>query len=95
MRKSIQDGYIHQLVNSFARSPASYPPPLGAQLPPRLPRLLLSAAARPLYAAILFGATTPIGIVIGLGIRETYNPGCVTASVVSGVLDAFSAGVLI
>ena len=48
-----------------------------------------------IYAALLFAVTTPIGIVIGLGIRETYNPGSVTASVVSGVLDVFSAGVLI
>jgi solute carrier family 39 (zinc transporter), member 1/2/3 len=28
-------------------------------------------------------------------VRSTYNPGSATASIVSGVLDAFSAGILI
>ena len=32
---------------------------------------------------------------MGLGIRSTYNPGSTTASIVSGILDAFSAGILI
>lgn len=36
-----------------------------------------------------------VGIAIGLGVRSTYNPGSATASIVSGVLDAFSAGILI
>ena len=35
------------------------------------------------------------GIAIGLGVRSTYNPESTTASIVSGVLDAFSAGILI
>lgn len=35
------------------------------------------------------------GIAIGLGFRRTYDPQSATASIVSGVLDAFSAGVLI
>ncbi|KAI0083562.1 Zinc/iron permease [Irpex rosettiformis] len=66
----------------------------------RLAYLDLSAAGRrwshvPIWAAIVFGITTPIGIAIGMGIRQTYNPGSATASIVSGVLDAFSAGILI
>lgn len=36
-----------------------------------------------------------VGIAIGLGFRRTYDPESATASIVSGVLDAFSAGVLI
>lgn len=35
------------------------------------------------------------GISIGLGLRSSYNPESATASIVSGVLDSFSAGVLI
>lgn len=35
------------------------------------------------------------GIAIGLGVRTTYNPDSTTASIVSGILDAFSAGILI
>ncbi|KAH9926241.1 ZIP zinc/iron transport family [Epithele typhae] len=49
----------------------------------------------PVLGAILFGITTPIGLAIGLGVRETYNPGSTTASIVSGILDAFSSGILL
>lgn len=42
-----------------------------------------------------YGLTTPIAIAIGLGVRTTYNAGSFTANVVSGVLDATSAGILI
>jgi len=45
--------------------------------------------------AILYGITTPIGIAAGLGVKSTYNPGSTTASIVSGVLDSVSAGILI
>ncbi|GLB41876.1 putative ZIP Zinc transporter [Lyophyllum shimeji] len=48
----------------------------------------------PFAGAVLYGITTPIGIAIGLGARSTYNPGSATASIVSGVLDALSAGIL-
>ena len=36
-----------------------------------------------------------IGIAAGLGVRSSYNPDSATASIVSGVLDAFSSGILI
>lgn len=49
----------------------------------------------PVLGAALFGITTPIGIAVGLGVRASYNPESTTASIVSGVLDAFSAGILI
>jgi zinc transporter 1/2/3 len=49
----------------------------------------------PIVAAIIYGLTTPIGIAVGLGVRTTYNPGSSKASIVSGVLDALSAGILI
>jgi zinc transporter 1/2/3 len=49
----------------------------------------------PVCAAILYGLTTPLGIAVGLGVRTTYNPDSTTASIVSGVLDALSAGILI
>jgi zinc transporter 1/2/3 len=42
-----------------------------------------------------YGLTTPISTAIGLGVRSTYNPGSFTASVVSGVLDSISAGILL
>ncbi|KAH9951166.1 ZIP-like iron-zinc transporter [Amylocystis lapponica] len=49
----------------------------------------------PVVGACLYGITTPIGIAAGLGVRTTYNPNSPTASIVSGVLDAFSSGILI
>lgn len=49
----------------------------------------------PILGGILYAITTPLGIAVGLGIRTTYNPGSTTASIVSGILDAFSSGILI
>jgi solute carrier family 39 (zinc transporter), member 1/2/3 len=49
----------------------------------------------PYTGALVYSMTTPLGIAIGLGVRSTYNPGSTAASVVSGVLDAISAGILI
>ena len=45
--------------------------------------------------ALLYGITTPVGIAAGLGIRSSYNPDSTKASIVSGVMDALSAGILI
>ncbi|KAJ7107718.1 ZIP-like iron-zinc transporter [Mycena epipterygia] len=49
----------------------------------------------PVVGAFIYGVSTPIGIAVGLGIRSTYNPGSTTASIVSGVLDSLSSGILI
>ncbi|KAH6679708.1 Zinc/iron permease [Halenospora varia] len=49
----------------------------------------------PWFLCAGYGLTTPIAIAIGLGLRTTYNAGSFTANVVSGVLDAISAGILI
>lgn len=49
----------------------------------------------PYGASVLYSCMTPIGISIGLGVRTTYNPESTTASIVSGTLDALSAGVLL
>ncbi|KDQ51021.1 hypothetical protein JAAARDRAFT_540486 [Jaapia argillacea MUCL 33604] len=69
----------------------------GLGLGSRLAFLQLPPAYRhvPVYAAMLFGITTPTGIAIGLGIRTSYNPGSMEASIVSGVMDAVSSGILI
>ncbi|KAJ7227835.1 ZIP-like iron-zinc transporter [Mycena haematopus] len=58
------------------------------QLPPRYNYV-------PVIAAIIYGLSTPVGIAVGLGLRSSYNPGSATASIVSGVLDSLSAGILI
>lgn len=69
----------------------------GLGLGARLSQLKLSARYRyvPIVAAIFYGITTPVGIAAGLGVRETYNPDSATASIVSGVMDSLSAGILL
>lgn len=49
----------------------------------------------PYAGALLYTIMTPLGIAIGLGVRTTYNPDSTTASIVSGTLDAISAGILL
>ncbi|OAQ61727.1 zinc transporter protein [Pochonia chlamydosporia 170] len=49
----------------------------------------------PWVLCLAYGLTTPISIAIGLGLHNTYNGNSYTASVVSGVLDSISAGILI
>ncbi|PNY23711.1 Zinc-regulated transporter 1 [Tolypocladium capitatum] len=49
----------------------------------------------PWALCLAYGLTTPISIAIGLGLHSTYNGASYTASVVSGVLDSISAGILI
>ena len=60
---------------------------------PRSPSRFLKALPWILCAA--YGLTTPISLAIGLGVRTTYNGSSFTASVVSGVLDSISAGILL
>ncbi|GAA5925512.1 uncharacterized protein JCM15063_005045 [Sporobolomyces koalae] len=49
----------------------------------------------PIFGAILYSCITPLGISIGLGIRTVYNPESTTSSIVSGILDACSSGILL
>lgn len=49
----------------------------------------------PYALCVAYGLTTPICVAIGLGVRNTYDGSSYTVSVVSGVLDAISAGVLL
>lgn len=49
----------------------------------------------PWVFCIAFGLTTPVAISIGSAVRSSYRPDSFTASVVSGVLDSISAGILL
>ncbi|SCV05096.1 LANO_0G18382g1_1 [Lachancea nothofagi CBS 11611] len=49
----------------------------------------------PYALCVAYGMATPICIAIGLGVRTTYNGNSFTVNIVSGVLDAISAGILI
>jgi solute carrier family 39 (zinc transporter), member 1/2/3 len=45
--------------------------------------------------AFFFVVTTPVRIILGMGIASFYNSNCPRALVVEGVLDSVSAGILI
>ncbi|KAJ7686711.1 ZIP zinc transporter-domain-containing protein [Mycena rosella] len=45
--------------------------------------------------AIVFGLSTPLGMAVGLAVRASYSADDPGALVVSGVLDALSAGILV
>lgn len=49
----------------------------------------------PYAGGIAYSIMTPLGIAIGLGVRTTYNADGTTANIVTGVLDATSAGILL
>ncbi|OCF40910.1 solute carrier family 39 (zinc transporter), member 1/2/3 [Kwoniella heveanensis CBS 569] len=46
-------------------------------------------------AALFYSICTPIGVAIGIGARESYNGNGAKANIISGVLDATSAGILL
>ncbi|CAG8761181.1 45120_t:CDS:2, partial [Gigaspora margarita] len=50
---------------------------------------------KPWLMSLAYGTTTPIGILIGLLIRNSYNPNSDTALIVQGVFDSISAGILL
>lgn len=45
--------------------------------------------------AVFFSLTTPVGIVIGIGISSSYSENTPTALVVEGIFNSASAGILI
>lgn len=49
----------------------------------------------PYVLAAAFGLSAPVAMAVGLGVRNTYQPGSATALIANGVFDAVSAGILI
>ncbi|RXK39068.1 solute carrier family 39 (zinc transporter), member 1/2/3 [Tremella mesenterica] len=69
----------------------------GLGLGSRLSALILprSVAWSRYAAAVLYSICTPIGVAVGLGVRESYNGNGIAANITSGILDALSAGILL
>ncbi len=44
---------------------------------------------------MVYSASAPLGIAIGISIVNTYNPNSATSNLVQGTFDAVSAGILI
>jgi zinc transporter 1/2/3 len=49
----------------------------------------------PIVGALSYAAVTPLGMAIGLGLRTSYHAESRTALIVSGILDALAAGILL
>lgn len=49
----------------------------------------------PYALAVGYAFSTPIAIAIGLGVRETFQPGSQTALMTNGIFDSISAGILL
>ncbi|UJR27588.1 hypothetical protein I4U23_008869 [Adineta vaga] len=65
---------------------------LGAQIA----NLKSTSTKSAIFMVIFFSLTTPLGIGIGIGIHSgTYNPKSVSYLLSTGILDSFSAGILI
>lgn len=49
----------------------------------------------PTVGALAYGAVTPIGIAIGLGVRGSFNGDSTKAALITGIFDSVSAGILL
>ena len=49
----------------------------------------------PWIGAIAYACVTPVGMAVGLGIRNTYNEDSATANYITGTFDSVSAGILL
>lgn len=47
------------------------------------------------FFALLFSVTTPLGIAIGLGVRQSFEPNSPKSLISTGVFDSLAAGILI
>lgn len=73
---------FHQFFEGFA---------LGA----RLVELSFETYRHAFVMAFVFAMTTPVGVVVGIGISQTYNANSVSALLTQGIFDSISAGILI
>ena len=76
--------------SASASNPKTIPPT--GPLPFRVSK---GYALFPWLGALAFSLTLPLGVAVGLGVRNSYAPNSSTASIVSGVFDSFSSGILL
>lgn len=67
----------------------------GLALGSRLSLLVWRGAGTKLLMATMYVLTTPVGIAIGIGVRETFNGNNSTTLIVIGTLHSVSAGILL
>ncbi|EFR01969.1 zinc-regulated transporter 1 [Nannizzia gypsea CBS 118893] len=77
---------FHQTFEGFA---------LGARIAALIPALFPASSPKPWLMALAYGATTPIGQAIGLGVHNLYDPASTTGLLMVGLTNAFSSGLLL
>ncbi|KAK2877029.1 hypothetical protein FQN49_001479 [Arthroderma sp. PD_2] len=77
---------FHQTFEGFA---------LGARIAALIPALFPPSSPKPWLMALAYGATTPIGQAIGLGVHNLYDPASATGLLMVGLTNAFSSGLLL
>ncbi|KAF3482033.1 zinc-regulated transporter 1 [Arthroderma uncinatum] len=77
---------FHQTFEGFA---------LGARIAALIPALFPPSSPKPWLMALAYGATTPIGQAIGLGVHNLYDPASTTGLLMVGLTNAFSSGLLL
>ncbi|OJD20122.1 hypothetical protein ACJ73_08546 [Blastomyces percursus] len=77
---------FHQTFEGFA---------LGSRIASLIPALFPASSPKPWLMAFAYGATTPIGQAIGLGLHNLYDPASTAGLLMVGVTNAFSSGLLL
>lgn len=77
---------FHQTFEGFA---------LGSRIASLIPDLFSPASLRPWLMSLAYGATTPIGQAIGLGIHNLYDPTSAAGLLMVGITNAISSGLLL
>lgn len=77
---------FHQTFEGFA---------LGARISALIPALFTASNPKPWLMALAYGATTPLGQALGLGLHNLYDPGSTTGLLMVGMANAFSSGLLL
>jgi zinc transporter ZupT len=77
---------FHQTFEGFA---------LGARISSLIPTLFPASSPKPWLMALAYGATTPLGQALGLGLHNLYDPASATGLIMVGLTNAFSSGLLL
>jgi len=77
---------FHQTFEGFA---------LGSRIAALIPGLFKASSPKPWLMALAYGATTPIGQAIGLGMHELYDPASEMGLLMVGITNAISSGLLL
>ncbi|EEH06577.1 conserved hypothetical protein [Histoplasma capsulatum G186AR] len=77
---------FHQTFEGFA---------LGGRIASLIPSLFPASSPKPWLMALAYGATTPIGQAIGLGLHNLYDPASTAGLLMVGMTNAFSSGLLL